>query len=602
MGGLLQPVVEPACHGVARPGRHVHDQLVVEAQHDPGAIVDGAGGGPARPPPSVLKNSAAAPCTIALRPYRPRAAARERPSGSDASTLFPPIRTSRPPRVRRSLPPSAGTCGVGQVGHGDRVVRSPDRAAPRRPARWSGRTSRRARPPWRCRGRRPAGPPPARTCRCPASPRRARRRPTRRRGSAARSGRGRRGRTRDPARRRSPAADRRACCAGRRSPSSARRRRPTPTTRPRRRPSAPTLRVEPARTRTWSTIRSALRHVSRSSTNGWSSRSSSSRHALVSDTSMPTRRSSAFTLAGLRRSSRCSTGMWRSTRSSRSAASVTASPAFDRPRPDEPGDQRFGDGDVDRQSVVFEFGAQRLGGRLRVDRASERRGRGRGSSTAQHRLLLAPRSTRRPAGAWRATRSGVACHPRTGRPLGAQVARTDRAARPRRPPSAVVGEQIRRPGGARARTRCRGREPSPRSPPASCASLRRACDGPRRDPTSAPDGRPRATSVPRRALRPPHPAWPRRRARCGRIVPATAGQSIHIGGSVGESGSSTVDDRRADALGHRRRASRSGHPQPSSSSRSSSIPAACATSWITVTNTSSANCSRSSHASHSASR
>ena len=44
----------------------------------------------------------------------------------------------------------------------------------------------------------------------------------------------------------------------------------------------------------------------------------------------------------------------------------------DRPRTDELGDQRFGDGEIDRQPVVFEFGAQRLGGRLGVDRPDDR--------------------------------------------------------------------------------------------------------------------------------------------------------------------------------------------------------------------------------------
>ena len=67
----------------------------------------------------------------------------------------PPIRTSRPPRVRRSLPPSAASGRGGQVRHRHRVVLSPARAAPRRHDRWSGRTSRRAPPPSRCRGPTP---------------------------------------------------------------------------------------------------------------------------------------------------------------------------------------------------------------------------------------------------------------------------------------------------------------------------------------------------------------------------------------------------------------------------------------------------------------
>ena len=230
MGGLLQPVVEPARHGVARRRSGACTTSSSWRHRTMRARSSTAGRRARTTAAHVLKNSAAAPCTIALRPYRPRAAARERPSGSGRVEAVP---------AHPDEPTASGAQVVAALGR--RVQRRPgrpwrpgsssrDRATPRRRDRWSARTSRRARRPWRCRGRRPAGPPPAHTCRCPARPKRARRHPTRRRGSSARSDRGRRGRTRAPARPRSPGAGRRACCAGRRSPSSDRRHRRIPTT------------------------------------------------------------------------------------------------------------------------------------------------------------------------------------------------------------------------------------------------------------------------------------------------------------------------------------------------------------------------------------
>ena len=143
---------------------------------------------------------------------------------------------------------------------------------------------------------------------------------------------------------------------------------------------------------------------------------------------------------------------------------------------------------------------------------------------------------------------------------------------------------------------------SPRSPPVSCASPPRACDGPRRDPSTAPDGRRGRRAC---AACPPAttPSVARRRvsmrsSRLGDRRPVDPHRR-EIGRRV-----EIVDGARSPRRHPRPapRASRRRHPQPSSSSRSSSMPAACATSWITVTNTSSANSSRSSHASHSASR
>ena len=304
---------------------------------------------------------------------------------------------------------------------------------------------------------------------------------------------------------------------------------------------------------------------------------------------MPTRRSNALTFAGLRRSSRCSTGMWRSTRSSRSAASVAASPAFGRSWSDERGDQRFGDAHVDRQSVVFEFGAQQLRGRLRVGRGQG--GRRIGEPTQQ--FLLGHEALGGEAGP--PHRPIWIGRPRTGGPLGAQVpGRIERLVRIDLP--IVIGEQVGTSLRARARRTDRGREPWPRSRPATFAILRRASGAPHRDPSSGPGGS----------------RSPRGRGACrcghhtqrGRVVRVDAADRLGDSGPVepaSRRGFVDVDDRRADVR-HDRDGDRSGHPQPSSSRRSSSIPAACATSWMTVTYTSSSNCSRSSHASHSANR
>ncbi len=226
---------------------------------------------------------------------------------------------------------------------------------------------------------------------------------------------------------------------------------------------------------------------------------------------MPTRRSSAFTLAGLRRSSRCSTGMWRSTRSSRSAASVSASAASTGRGPMNSA--------ISASATARSIGSPSCSSSAHSDSAADSEwtvpmigASGRASRRA--RPPAGAGSTRRPAGPMRTTRSGVACHPPANH-SGAQVARrvdgfvlVDRLGR--------GAEQVRR---RRGRLGCRRAVEvvavSPRSPRVSCASPRRACDGPRRGPTSAPGGR---RSRRAGAACPPAttPSVARRRARCGR--------------------------------------------------------------------------------------
>ena len=240
-----------------------------------------------------------------------------------------------------------------------------------------------------------------------------------------------------------------------------------------------------------------------------------------------------------------------------------------------------------------------FGGRLGVDRASDRRSTGSGSRPTQL-LLLTQVALRGQPGLTRD--APVGCRlPSARQPFRRSGGPTSGPDRPGRPPrswsenrsgAAVVAS------GADALSR-------------SWQFAQIAAGELRHPPTSmrwtAPRSHDRAGRIAegderaRRVLRPPHPAW------C--VVALDAADRFGdrrpvdpLGEtSVGESRSSTGTIAAPTPSASAERESPR-HPQPSSSSRSSSIPAACATSWITVTNTSSANSSRSSHASHSASR
>ena len=219
---------------------------------------------------------------------------RRAPSGHRRRRSIP---SDQPAAVRAQRPARlSGEVGLAQVGHRDRVRRfepaqRPRAVAGRLPVHRAEHRDLRGRAIDAELPRRPA-----RRGRPRAWRARARRRPTRPRAPAVRSGRGRRGRRRGRARRRPRRACRRACCADRPTRSSAPRRRRLPSTRraaDRRRPRFSSSHAYPYVVAT----RSALRQVRSASTSGCVSRSVSSLHARCREASTPTLREQRLHLA-----------------------------------------------------------------------------------------------------------------------------------------------------------------------------------------------------------------------------------------------------------------------------------------------------------------
>ncbi len=318
-------------------------------------------------------------------------------------------------------------------------------------------------------------------------------------------------------------------------------------------------------------MRSARRHSSRSSTSGCSSRICSSRHARVSGTSMPTRRRSDFTLAGLRRSMPCVVSVppsrWRSTLRSRSS--------------------------VIRRSSAASRGRGPMKEAMIRSASSTSTGRPSCSSSA-HSSVAADSERAVAAAAGRSARaSSRSCCRRwtssakTAHTVEVREVCTPLPVDPGRVQVAVGSDRIvvvgwREQIGWRPAGVGRWIEPSVRSPdPAgsgSPAAHEQAVD---RLEIRTSCGADAVTDEGGGGVgRPPHPA----RA----DVPLDLGDPVERHRRIVEQqrAPGVTDECGADAVGNSQRdgfTAGERHPQPSSCSRSSSIPAAWATSWMTVT-------------------